>query len=207
MAKPKVFATHGLFEPARQILEESCDVEYWAQAERPPRPDLMQRVKDKEGLVCLLTEKVSEELLEVDEAIQGGDKQRVEEELGDLLFSLVNLARHHGVDAELALRNTSDRFARRFAPGELRGRDLLVPQLHRALDRLVVARASILQRPRRGAELKNNRNRRPGPMRAVSDVRVSQRAARNNVSGEDDEKRANLRACVTARQACCESQP
>src|SRR6266850_2466672 len=63
MAKPKVFATHGLFEPARKILEESCDVEYWAQAERPPRPELMQRVKDKEGLVCLLTEKVSEELL------------------------------------------------------------------------------------------------------------------------------------------------
>jgi glyoxylate reductase len=63
MAKPKVFATHGLFEPARKILEESCDVEYWAQAERPPRPELMQRVRDKEGLVCLLTEKVSEELL------------------------------------------------------------------------------------------------------------------------------------------------
>src|SRR6202795_4252419 len=63
MAKPKVFATHGLFEPARKILEESCDVEYWVQAERPPRPELMQRVQDKEGLVCLLTEKVSEELL------------------------------------------------------------------------------------------------------------------------------------------------
>src|SRR3989441_10129075 len=63
MAKPKVFATHVLFEPAPKILEESCDVEYWAQAERPTRPDLMQRVKDKEGLVCLLTEKVSEELL------------------------------------------------------------------------------------------------------------------------------------------------
>ncbi len=63
MPKPKVFATHGLFEPARKILEESCEVEYWAQAERPPRPELMQRVQEKEGLVCLLTEKVSEELL------------------------------------------------------------------------------------------------------------------------------------------------
>src|SRR6195256_3570423 len=63
MAKPKVFATHGLFEPARKILEESCDVEYWAQDERPPRPELFRLVEDKEGLVCLLTEKVSEELL------------------------------------------------------------------------------------------------------------------------------------------------
>jgi len=65
-------------------------------------------------------DKVSEELAEVDEAIIGGDKQRIEEELGDLLFSLVNLARHHGVDAELALRNTSDRFARRFSHVEAR---------------------------------------------------------------------------------------
>src|SRR5467141_760003 len=63
MAKPKVFATHGLFEPARKILEESCDVQYWAQGERPPRPELFRLVADKEGLVCLLTEKVGEELL------------------------------------------------------------------------------------------------------------------------------------------------
>jgi tetrapyrrole methylase family protein/MazG family protein/ATP diphosphatase len=64
--------------------------------------------------------KVSEELAEVDEAILLGDQQRIEEELGDLLFSLVNLARHHGVDAELALRGTADRFARRFAHVEER---------------------------------------------------------------------------------------
>jgi glyoxylate reductase len=65
MAKPRILATHPLFEPARQILQGSCEVEYWAKPERPPRPDLLQRVKDKEGLVCLLTEKVNEELLAV----------------------------------------------------------------------------------------------------------------------------------------------
>src|SRR5882724_7696101 len=65
-------------------------------------------------------DKVSEELAELDEALAGGDKQRVEDELGDLLFSLVNLARHHGVDAELALRNTADRFSRRFSHVEQR---------------------------------------------------------------------------------------
>jgi len=64
--------------------------------------------------------KVAEELAEVDEAIAGGDRERIESELGDLLFSLVNLARHHGVDAEMALRKTSDRFARRFAHVEAR---------------------------------------------------------------------------------------
>lgn len=65
-------------------------------------------------------DKVTEELGELDEAIAGGDKERVESELGDLLFSIVNLARHHGVDAELALRKTGDRFARRFSHVEAR---------------------------------------------------------------------------------------
>jgi glyoxylate reductase len=63
MAKPKVFATHGLFDAARQILEESCEMEYWAKPERPAREEVLRRVKDKEGLICLLTEKVNEEFL------------------------------------------------------------------------------------------------------------------------------------------------
>ena len=63
MAKPKVFATHSLFDAARKILEETCEVEYWAKPERPPREEVMRRVKDKEGLVCLLTEKINEEFL------------------------------------------------------------------------------------------------------------------------------------------------
>src|SRR5216684_4038704 len=63
MPKQKVFETHSLFEAARQILEKSCEVEYWAKPERPPREEVLRRVKDKEGLVCLLTEKINEELL------------------------------------------------------------------------------------------------------------------------------------------------
>ena len=63
MAKPKVFATHSLFNAAREILKESCEVEYWAKAERPPREEVLQRMKDKDGLICLLTEKINEELL------------------------------------------------------------------------------------------------------------------------------------------------
>src|SRR6202790_5425802 len=65
MPKPKVFATHSLFEAARQILQESCEVEYWAKPGRPPREEVLRRVKDKEGLICLLTEKINEELLSV----------------------------------------------------------------------------------------------------------------------------------------------
>jgi glyoxylate reductase len=62
-AKPRVFATHGLFEDARKILDAACDVEYWTDPQRPSREEVLRRVKDKEGLICLLTEKVNEELL------------------------------------------------------------------------------------------------------------------------------------------------
>jgi tetrapyrrole methylase family protein/MazG family protein/ATP diphosphatase len=65
-------------------------------------------------------DKVSEELGELDEAIASKDSARIEAELGDLLFALVNLARHEGVDAEAALRGTADRFARRFSHVEKR---------------------------------------------------------------------------------------
>lgn len=64
MAKLKVFATHRLFEPARKLLEENCDVEYWEKPERPPREEVLRRVQNKEGLICLLTEKVNDELLQ-----------------------------------------------------------------------------------------------------------------------------------------------
>jgi tetrapyrrole methylase family protein/MazG family protein/ATP diphosphatase len=68
-------------------------------------------------------DKVSEEVRELDEAIASGESDRIEHELGDLLFALVNLARHHGVDAEIALRKTGDRFAERFGHVERRVRE------------------------------------------------------------------------------------
>lgn len=60
--------------------------------------------------------KVEEELGELRELLTpaSDDKARVSEELGDLLFATVNLARHLDIDAEGALRQASDKFARRF---------------------------------------------------------------------------------------------
>src|SRR5689334_23309246 len=63
MAKPKVLATHRLFDPARKILNANCEVDYWTQPDRISRDELLRRVKDKEALVCLLTESVNFELL------------------------------------------------------------------------------------------------------------------------------------------------
>jgi glyoxylate reductase len=63
MPKPKVFATRPLFESARSILDANCEVEYWNQPNRISRDELVRRVKDKEALVCLLTERVDDDLL------------------------------------------------------------------------------------------------------------------------------------------------
>ncbi len=54
------------------------------------------------------------ELCELIEASESGDPQAREEEIGDLLFSVVNVARHLDVDAETALRNAIDKFSARF---------------------------------------------------------------------------------------------
>ena len=60
--------------------------------------------------------KIDEELAELDRVIdQGRNPARMEAELGDLLFSVVNLARHLDVDPEQALRRANERFERRYA--------------------------------------------------------------------------------------------
>lgn len=64
MAKPKILATRPLFPAARAILDAHFDVEYWTVPERISRAELLKRVADKEALVCLLTEKVDQQLLD-----------------------------------------------------------------------------------------------------------------------------------------------
>jgi len=63
MANPKIHSTHRLFDPAREILEAGFDVDYWTGAERPSRAEFLRNVKGKDGLVCLLTEKINDEVL------------------------------------------------------------------------------------------------------------------------------------------------
>ncbi|WP_018292036.1 nucleoside triphosphate pyrophosphohydrolase [Verrucomicrobium sp. 3C] len=68
--------------------------------------------------------KIAEELAEVEEAVAQGDPKRIEEEIGDLLFAVVNLARHLRVNAECALSGSAERFRSRaqFIEEELRAR-------------------------------------------------------------------------------------
>jgi tetrapyrrole methylase family protein/MazG family protein len=58
--------------------------------------------------------KVEEELSELKEAMAEGDPAHTEHELGDVLFSLVNLARFLGLNAEVAMVSVNERFERRF---------------------------------------------------------------------------------------------
>ena len=75
-------------------------------------------------------EKVHEELDELKEAIASGDGAHAQEELGDLLFTLVNVARWCGLEPESGLAGTNRRFLERFSRveaalgGDLQGRSI-----------------------------------------------------------------------------------
>ncbi len=81
-------------------------------------------------------DKISEELDELREAAAGGSKEAMEGELGDVLFSVVNLARFFDIDPETALNATNSKFVRRFAYVEasvkkrgLKWKDLTIMEL------------------------------------------------------------------------------
>jgi ATP diphosphatase len=59
-------------------------------------------------------DKIDEELTEIDRALSAGHPEQVAEELGDLLFTIANWARHMDLDPEQALRTASAKFERRF---------------------------------------------------------------------------------------------
>ncbi|MFG1202845.1 nucleoside triphosphate pyrophosphohydrolase [Xanthobacter aminoxidans] len=58
--------------------------------------------------------KIREETEEVSQALDAGGTEAIRDEIGDLLFAVVNLARHADVDPETALRGTNEKFTRRF---------------------------------------------------------------------------------------------
>ena len=73
-------------------------------------------------------DKIREEADEIEAALDANDKSELEAETGDLLFAVVNLARHVGADPDMALRASNAKFERRFAyierALESRGRSL-----------------------------------------------------------------------------------
>lgn len=70
-----------------------------------------------------VVDKIDEELAELKEALDTGDRHLIEEELGDLLFACVNFSRHAELDAEAVLRMASRKFESRFAAMEQQARE------------------------------------------------------------------------------------
>jgi nucleoside triphosphate diphosphatase len=62
--------------------------------------------------------KIREEIKEIETALEAGDQKSAAEEVGDLLFAVVNLSRHFASDPETVLRSTNLKFERRFASME-----------------------------------------------------------------------------------------
>lgn len=62
-----------------------------------------------------ILDKIEEEIGELREALHNDDKAAVADELGDLIFALVNIGRHVGADPEMALRGTNTKFRNRFS--------------------------------------------------------------------------------------------
>lgn len=120
------------------ITDSAAQVENWEQIKKsekciqrasalsgvPPHlPALLkaQKITEKAARVGFdwehvdqVVAKVMEELHEFEEAMAGGDNERMEAELGDLLFAIVNLGRFLSINPEEALRKTIRRFQRRF---------------------------------------------------------------------------------------------
>ena len=91
----------------------------------PMFPALMRATKVGKKASCFdfpdvesVMDKVSEELVEVSEAMGTGDKEAISEEIGDLLLSITSLCRKLDVDPEKALNDATNKFIRRFSEVE-----------------------------------------------------------------------------------------
>ncbi|MBD3167945.1 MAG: MazG family protein, partial [candidate division Zixibacteria bacterium] len=63
-------------------------------------------------------DKIDEEKSEIMQAIREGDNEKLEEEMGDILFTIVNLCRHYRIVPEMALSATCEKFRKRFSTME-----------------------------------------------------------------------------------------
>ena len=64
MSRPKIFITHPLFPAVRELLDGQFETEYWRGPHPLPRQELLSRVGGLDGLVCLLSDKINDELLD-----------------------------------------------------------------------------------------------------------------------------------------------
>ena len=99
-------------QPAKKTGAESASL--------PPiyRAHEIQKQAAKSGFdwpdISMVLDKLDEEVQELKHAIQSQDKVDIQDELGDVMFVLINIGRHLKIDAEMALRSTNRKFNQRF---------------------------------------------------------------------------------------------
>ncbi len=101
-------------EAGRESIFDGIPVAFPALARAFKIQDRAARVGFDWGLADEVWTKVEEEIGELKGVLAGNNPERVEEEFGDLLFSLVNYARHIGVNPESSLRMATEKFVKRF---------------------------------------------------------------------------------------------
>jgi MazG family protein len=90
-----------------------------------------------------VVEKIDEELAELRETLPSGDRAHIEEEIGDLLFAVANLARKLGLEPEAALRAANRKFRRRFAAMQARLADEGLSLQDASIDQMEAAWQSV----------------------------------------------------------------
>ena len=107
---------------AKQGVPEDPDAGYLGSVQRS-FPALVEALKLQERAAKVgfdwsepepILDKIEEEIAELREALRDGNQKAVADELGDLIFALVNIGRHTGIQPEEALRGTNTKFRRRF---------------------------------------------------------------------------------------------
>jgi len=147
----KMVARHPhVFEPGAVQLSAEAQSQAWEQAKSRDKdsvldgiagnlPELLKAVKLTRYAAVIgfdwpdvgqVFEKMNEEVAELHEAIDSGDQQHIEEELGDLLFVCANVARHLKVDPSVALRKANNKFEKRFRLVEQKAQKIAAAENH-----------------------------------------------------------------------------
>ncbi len=86
--------------------------------------------------ISLVIDKLDEEVAELRQAISEGSDDKISDELGDVLFVCVNIARHAKVNAEMSLRRCNQKFTRRFAYVQQQMRDAGISMNRQQLEQM-----------------------------------------------------------------------
>ena len=64
MSKPGVFVTRRILEPAMSMVDDFCEIDLWQDSLQPDREELLHHIAGKQGLLCLLTDRIDAEVMD-----------------------------------------------------------------------------------------------------------------------------------------------